>query len=120
MAADSSLLVEGRIILEDAPPFSGATAYVRMEDVSRADAPSRVISEQILRNVSYSPQQNGIAFVLHGMMPTPSGRYTISVHIDLNNNGKIDPGDYITMESFPVLTGGRPNKAIQIRARRIK
>ena len=114
-------LVKGEILFEkDVPSFSGAAVYIRLEDVSRMDAPSKVISEQVIRNVKYdSISHSRIAFALHAKIPDTKARYAISVHVDLDGNGKLNVGDFINMESYPVLTHGYPNNVL-VRVRQIK
>jgi uncharacterized protein (DUF2141 family) len=46
-------------------------------------------------------------------------RYAVSVHIDVDGNGKINSGDFINMESYPVLTYGYPDN-ILVYVRQIK
>jgi len=106
--------VNGELVFDqDTKLFSGATAYVRFEDVSLQDAPSKVISEQIIRNVGYDPlNPQKIRFELVGDIADMQGTYAISVHIDLDGNGKINSGDFINMQSYPVLTHGYPNNIV--------
>src|SRR5919106_2781207 len=106
------LSVTGEILFDkDIEPFFGATAYVRLQDVSMSDAPSKTISEQILKNVGHDPNNpKHIAFSLYPENYDPMGRYVVSIHIDINGNGVLDLGDLINMESYPVLTHGYPNR----------
>ena len=48
-------LVKGEISFDkkNAKSFSGATIYVRLEDVTMQDAASKLISQQVIKNVSY-------------------------------------------------------------------
>jgi len=107
-------LVSGEVRFgEGNEAFSEATAYVRLEDVSRADAPSRTIAEQVIRHVSYQPGQSGkLVFDLTGPAPDEHARYTVSAHIDVDKDGQVGHGDYISMESNPVLTHGYPRVVI--------
>ena len=51
------------------------------------------------------------------------GRYlasdNIRVHIDVDRDGRVSRGDYITMESYPVLTWGHPDR-VTVRVREVK
>jgi len=106
--------VSGEIVFDqDTRPFSGATAYVRVEDVSLQDAPSKVVSEQIIRNISYDPlNSQRVKFELEADIIDNQARHAVSVHIDVDGDGKINPGDLINMESYPVSTQGYPNTVI--------
>ena len=105
-----TLLVKGEIIFDDVVAFSGATIYVRLMDVSKMDVASRVITQQVIRKVIYDPASpRKIIFALYGEVPDNRARYTITVHVDRGHDGKIKTGDFINMESYPVLTQGYSN-----------
>lgn len=113
-------LVSGEVVFgEGDEAFSEATAYVRLEDVSRTDAPSHVIAEQVIRHVSYQPGQAGkLAFDLHGAAPDERVRYSVSAHLDVDGDGQVSRGDYISMESYPVLTQDYPRE-VTVRLRKV-
>ncbi len=107
-----SPLVEGEIKFEEeAPPFSGATMYVRLEDVSVADAPARVVAEDTRRDVSFESRAGeSLKFAIEGAAPDPKGSYAVRAHIDLDGDGQVSRGDFISMQSYPVLTFGYPRQ----------
>jgi uncharacterized lipoprotein YbaY len=113
--------VSGDILFgEGSEAFSGATAYIRLEDVSRADAPARIAAEQAIRQISYRPGQPGrIGFELDGISPDERSRYVVSVHLDVDGDGQVSRGDYISVESYPVLTQGYP-RVVSVSLRKIK
>jgi uncharacterized lipoprotein YbaY len=109
---DVEPLVSGEIVFgtgEEA--FSEATATVRLEDTSRADAPSRLVAGQVIRHVAYRPgQEVRLPFALYGPAPDERVRYTVSAHLDVAGNGRLSRGDYINVQSYPVLTFGHPRE----------
>lgn len=113
-------LVYGEIIFDPTPAdLSGAKVYIRLEDTSLADGPSRIVSEQVLTDVPARATAKGsLPFTLCGEQPDSKTSYSVSVHIDMQGNGKISHGDYINTESYPVLTYGYPNR-ITMRVRRV-
>ena len=114
----SKPLVSGEIQFDQPPRLpSDAKAYVQLLDVSAADAPSRIIAEQVLTDISQkSSSGQAIPFVLYGTLPDERGSYEISVHVDLDGDGKISSGDFINMQSYPVLTFGYPNRvSVQVK-----
>lgn len=115
-----SPLVEGKIIFDRlAKSFSHGTVYIYLEDVSMADAPSRVISEQVIADVDLvATQDPAIEFVLYGKIHDYNASYAIRVHADIDRDGKLSKGDFINMESYHVLTHGYP-KNILIHVRQI-
>ncbi len=121
MMSDSVLLVTGEILFaQETHSFSGATVYVRLEDVSLADAPAKVVAEQVISDLSYEAgSQAKLEFRLYGEIPDERASYSVFVHVDLNGDEKVSRGDYISMESYPVLTFGYP-KQVSVRVREVK
>jgi uncharacterized lipoprotein YbaY len=117
----SKSLVSGEIILgEEVQSFSSATIYVRLEDVSRVDAFSKIVAEQVLHNVSHQAgHQSQLAFDLRGTTPDERASYAVYVHVDVDGDGQVSRGDYISMESYPVLTFGYPDR-VTVRVREVK
>jgi uncharacterized lipoprotein YbaY len=114
-----SPLVRGDITFgEDAPRFQDATAYVRLEDVSVADASSRLIAEQIVRGVSNPPRGGRVPFAVAAEPVDERVRYNVRVLVDLDGDGETSPGDLVTVRSYPVLSQGHP-AAVSVRVRRV-
>ncbi len=114
----SKPLVSGEIQFDQPSHLpSDAKAYVHLSDVSAADAPSRMIAEQVLTDISQKANSGqSIPFVLYGTPPDERGSYAISVLVDLDGDGKISTGDFISMQSYPVLTFGYPNRvSVQVK-----
>jgi hypothetical protein len=59
-----------------------------------------------------------IPFKLYGKIKNRQAGYAISVHVDIDGDGEIGIGDYISMERYPVLTYGYPNH-VTVRVKRI-
>jgi uncharacterized lipoprotein YbaY len=125
-------LLRGEIILDKnkVKSFTGATVYIRLEDVTIQDASSKVISQQVINNVSYVGandigghyhRQKKIEFSLFDNEIVVDARrsYAIAVHIDVDGNGKINPGDFINVESYPVITHGHPKDNVSVRVRQV-
>lgn len=113
-------LVTGSIILgREVREFAGATVYVRLEDVSRADTIAVLIGEQVLDKVSHrAGTEETLDFAVYGELPTESGDYNVSVHIDLDGDGQVSRSDYITVESFPVRVPGAAER-VRIRVEEV-
>jgi uncharacterized lipoprotein YbaY len=105
----SGEIVFGLPVPED---LSKAIVYVRLEDTSLADVPSRVVSEQRLMRLPERLTSTGtVPFNLHAWRPDPKSTYSVSVHVDVDRDGKVSRGDYINTESYPVLTFGHTGRA---------
>ncbi|MFL6320867.1 MAG: hypothetical protein ACJ71P_15035 [Nitrososphaeraceae archaeon] len=125
----SSPLIRGKIIFDknNVKPFLGATVYIRLDDVTMQDAPSKLILQQVIKDLSYdhddisNHHQKKLEFELFGDIVVDVRRsYAIRVHIDVDNNGKINSGDFINMESYPVITHGYPKDSVLVRVKQVK
>jgi uncharacterized lipoprotein YbaY len=101
-------VVRGEIVLptEDVPT-TPADVAVYVEDVSRADAPAAVVGEQRRRGVALRPGES-LPFEIE--IPADRiderGLYSVRVHIDHDRSGDVTVGDFVSTQSYPVLTRG--------------
>ncbi|HEX2078562.1 MAG TPA: YbaY family lipoprotein [Longimicrobium sp.] len=108
--------VAGRVRLAPGPAARAATAYVRVDDVSRADAPSATLAEA---RVQVPAGAAGFPFELRVEGHDPRGMYALSVHVDVDGDGEAGVGDFITMQRYPVLAGSDA-EPMTVEARRIE
>ena len=110
----SGSIVKGRIVIDsDIKSLSGAAIFVRLEDASFADTHSTLVSEQIIKSVNYDVKSpNQFDFELHAENLDDKADYIIQVHIDVDGNGIVSSGDFINMESYPVITHGFPRDVL--------
>lgn len=81
-------------------PPEGSPLVVRLLDTTYADAPAVVVAEarsrvegnvgEILQSVELSPLAGG------------PGAYTVSAHVDVDGDGAVTTGDYVSTASYPV------------------
>jgi uncharacterized lipoprotein YbaY len=104
------LLVRGEALFpENAPAVSGATLYVRLQDVSYADAPARLIAEQVIPDVSWSGKgPHRVEFALEGSVPDERADYAVAAHLDVDGDGRVSRGDYLSLERHPVRAARDP------------
>ncbi len=114
-------LVKGKVTFEEkAPPFTGATMYVRLENVTLADAAAEVVADYVERNVAFDPKiDKDLSFAIAGKAPDPQASYAVRVHIDIDGDGEVSLGDFISTQSYPVLTFGYPRE-VSILVRQVK
>ena len=90
-----------------------ATAYIRLLDTSLEDAPAETIVEEVLEDIARKVNENqAVKFILEGEIEDERGTYTVSAHIDADGNGRMTSGDFISMQSYPVLTHGNPDRVV--------
>jgi uncharacterized lipoprotein YbaY len=111
-------LAGGSVIINaDPSQLRNATVYVRLEDVSRADAPSRIVAEQVLSGVSFA-EGTPLRFELRGVLPGGSLSCRLRVHVDVDGDGQVSLGDYVSTESYPV-TPSTAQADMQVRVHKV-
>jgi hypothetical protein len=101
--------VSGTIIAELGSGEKGpAIVYVRLLNTGRADAAALRVAEVRLSVASLAQlAAPGLPFVITAAEIDPRGRYEIDVWIDLDGDGEISAGDYLTTTAYPALTRGQ-------------
>jgi uncharacterized lipoprotein YbaY len=114
-------LVKGKITFEEvAPPFRGATMHVRLESITAADVASEAVADYVERDVAFDPKTSSdLSFAIAGNAPDPRASYAVRVHIDIDGDGEVSQGDFISMQSYPVITFGHPRE-VTILVRQVK
>jgi len=83
--------------------LGGAAVTVRLLDVSQVDAAERTVAEyRILSHPAGADTSHKITFEIASDRISKGQSYTLAAHVDVDRDGKVSIGDYITMESFPV------------------
>ena len=104
----SKPVVKGEIRFAGKPDLpASAKAYVRLRNTSLSDAASAVVAEQVIDQLS---KGGTIAFILEPNSIDERDTYSVSVLVDVDGDGKVSVGDYISMQSYPVLTFGYPRE----------
>ena len=110
-------LVKGEIVF-DQPPQLPPAAVVRiaLQDTSEADAPATVVAEQVLRGASREANEHGLVrFALPFESAGERRSLSLSAHVDLNGDGRLEKGDYINMQSYPVSAAQLDDIAIHVK-----
>lgn len=92
---------------------------MRVEETSRLDAPASRIAEVVLRGVSIFAGSPPLPFTVRDVVPVPSGRYVVRVHADVDGDGQVSRGDYVSKQSYPVLTSAEPDM-VAVEAREVR
>lgn len=134
--SDAPLVTGQVVVVEEVPPFSGATIHVYLEDISRADTTAILIAETTIKSISHKPSNAGkkskparsksgkttIPFVLQASPAAPKieqrNIYSVRVWVDQDSDGKRGPGDLYSDQTYPVLTRGFGNAiSVELAAR---
>ncbi len=70
--------------------------HIYLEDTTYADAPARVL---LHTTRPADPQGDTLTIELEPPLIPEKTRCTIRIHVDLDKDGAIGPGDYITTQS---------------------
>ncbi|SDM21260.1 YbaY family lipoprotein [Kriegella aquimaris] len=105
--------IEGSLVLPASHEKLGdAKITVRILDVSKSDSVSETISELTLHLPDKFDIGDKLPFRFHDINSGQGKEIIISAHIDLNGNGNIDKGDFITTQSYPAYSRSLDNQHI--------
>ena len=90
----------------------GASIRVEARDTSYADAVAAVVGST--RGEVRGELGRWLTTVELAMEANPSG-CTIWVHVDVDGDGRVSEGDFITMASYPVPAGGDAHVSVEVR-----
>lgn len=111
------LLAQGVLRLDPkAPAFTGARAFVRLEDTTYADAAATLLAEQVVEGVDHAPgAAEELPFALQGPLPPPEVRSaSVSAHVDVDGDGRLSPGDLVSQESYPAPLNDPPSLIVEV------
>lgn len=113
-------VISGEILLPSSDRSAeSAEIVIQVEDVSRVDAPSTVIGEQRQRGISLVPGRAlEFAVEIPASLVNDRHDYSVRAHIDMSGSGDVEVGDFVSTQSYPVLTRGHGTK-VRIRVSRV-
>ena len=82
----------------EAPPV-GASLHVQVLDTTYADAPARVVAETTA-NVEHDREGEAHTVEVDADL-TGNADYRIRAHVDVDGDGAVGPGDYVTTAAHP-------------------
>lgn len=111
---------EGRIqvtgevrLLGSACPTPAAVLRVSLLDTSLADAPALEVASVMVDRVAQRLMRGELLkFALVCQQVNPKSSYCLQAHIDQNGDALIKPGDWVSRESYPVITFGYPQHQV--------
>lgn len=113
--------VKGEIRFEgEVPSFSDATMYVYLENITATDMASELVATYVERDVAFGPKAaKGLVFSIAAKALNSRASYAVRVHIDIDGDGQVSKGDFISMQSYPVITFDYP-KEVSIVVREVR
>ncbi|WMW23394.1 YbaY family lipoprotein [Methanolobus mangrovi] len=98
--------IQGMIIFDEpVESFSNATVYLEVDDVSLQDVASTVISEESIVGVSMNASDiQPVTYLIHYPELEEKRTYSLSVHVDVDGDGRLSNGDYYSTWHNPVPT----------------
>jgi uncharacterized lipoprotein YbaY len=86
----------------EAPPI-GAPLHVQILDTTYADAPARVVAETTA-NVEHDRGGEPHAVDIDADL-TGNADYRVRAHVDVDGDGAVGPGDFVTTAAHPARAG---------------
>jgi len=98
--------VQGNIIFDEpVESFSNATIYLKVEDVSLQDVASVTMSENSIAGVSMDTDNvQPVPYLINHPELEERMTYSLSVHVDVDGDGRLSNGDYYSTWHNPVPT----------------
>jgi uncharacterized lipoprotein YbaY len=94
-------------------PPRGAQIIVQVRDTTLQDAPAQILGE-VRGSVSEAKGSLLASLQVPVDLPRPQGK-TLWVHIDVDGDGRVSRGDYVTVRSYPIPTGTDPHLEITLK-----
>ena len=96
-------LIEGEITFKSVQNrISGATIYVRLEDISIQDDAGKTLVEQVIGDVTVDPSDlPTYRYLIEHRELEPKDTYRVRVHLDADNSGDISDGDLAWTAQYP-------------------
>ena len=106
----STSTVKGTIIYREHVelPREGVVVIIKVEDVSRADAPAVTVGEQIIENPG---NQDSIPFEIKYDPNEIDERFTYAMRVRIEVDGKLW---YTNTSRYAVITHGNPTSGIEV------
>ncbi|MCU0497496.1 MAG: hypothetical protein MUF87_09110 [Anaerolineae bacterium] len=79
-----------------------STIYLQLQDISRLDVPSQVLSETIAHGVTIAPDHPIILTIDHAETADPRLRPNLRVHVSQHGHRALHSGDLLTTETYPI------------------
>lgn len=95
----------------------GATVSVTLEDVSLLDSAAVVVAKAVMPLAGAAAGAN-IPFSITVPGADETASYGVRAHVDTTGSGNVSPGDLVSMQAYPVLTQGHPDRVV-VEVRRI-
>ena len=96
-------LIEGEITFKSVQTrISGATIYVRLEDISIQDDAGKTLVEQVIGDVTVDPSDlPTYRYLIEHRELEPKDTYRVRVHLDADNSSDISDGDFAWTAQYP-------------------
>ncbi len=103
----ATMTINGVIEFQDVHDIArNVTVHVRVENSQNADASAQTVAEQVIEGGAIAPGAETLPFDVKGIPQNPKARYVVRVHADVDGDGRVSRGDYISTQSFPLEVTG--------------
>lgn len=104
------VIVDVSVVGEERPP-DDAMVRVEVRDTSYADAPAITLGSATGRVRGHGSWVETVEVELDEL---PDGS-TVFAHVDVDGDGRVSSGDYLTTQSYPVPPGSEPRLTVEVR-----
>ena len=106
-----------RVIVTIALPLDTlltGTTIVTLEDISRQDAASEELAKFAVDSATLKPDEATIAVPIDLAVVSPNATVNVSVHVDMDSDGVLSSGDWISESIVPVITNSKMTATVNI------
>jgi uncharacterized lipoprotein YbaY len=107
MTDHREFLLKGEIVFPPGDrPAQAARVVARIEDVSRADAPAKIVARHVQEKVVIPQgEKESLSFAIkYPASVDPGSRYAVRVHVDVSGTETVTSGDFVSTVSYPVTS----------------
>ena len=107
--------ISGEIVVgADCVSFGNATAFIYLEDVGRADAPSQMLGRAKLSGAMHEMgSESRIPFAVETADNPDTGEVAIRVHVSLDGHEDVAAGDLVSTSHTQAVSGQSVDVAVR-------
>ena len=106
--------VDVTVVCSSVPrPSPGASLIVQIRDTSLQDAPATVLGEA---RTTVTRGNDGLLARVLVSIPAITRHSTVWAHVDVDGDGRVSRGDYVTMQSYPLPPGPTIQVQVEVKA----
>lgn len=101
----ASFLTGNMLFAGDVNVSDKTSITISIEDITVAGVKAKIFEKKVEFDPKSLPIFRYLPFELKEFGLESGRSYKLSAHVDANSSGTVEPGDYLTRKTYPVVTG---------------